>query len=79
MAAKMRFDQSEWVNDMVTGAVTGAAGALMTAMLVPDPPLLQATAIGGIIGLIIGMIDQPTRWLLNKRPRPDDPEDRHDD
>lgn len=71
----MRFDQREWVNDIVTGAIGGAAEAVILAMLVPEPPLPEAGWVGGIVGLVIGMIMQPIRWLLNRRPLPDDSEE----
>lgn len=64
----MLFDQREWVNDMVTGAITGMAGGVLAAMIVPASPVGDATAMGGIFGFITGMLHLPIRWLLNRRP-----------
>jgi hypothetical protein len=63
-----RFDQHEWVNDIVTGAVTGVVSGAIGAMLVPDPGFSDAMVFGGIIALVVGMMNQPLRWLLNQRP-----------
>jgi hypothetical protein len=71
----MKFDQREWVNDIAVGAISGAIGGAVMAMLVPNPPVPDATAAGGIVGLVTGMLIHPIKWLLDRRP-PEDPEDK---
>lgn len=64
----MAFDQREWVNDMVTGTITGMAGGVLLAMIVPASPMGDATVVGGILGCVTGMLQLPIKWLLNRRP-----------
>lgn len=70
---RMNFDEREWVNDLVTGAITGVVGGLVAALFLPDPPYLDLMAGGGITGLVTGMVVSPTKWVLNRRPGPYDP------
>ncbi len=69
----MTFDQREWVNDLATGTITGVVGGLALAMLVPDPPFLEAMLGGGAVGVVTGAITLPLKWLLNRRPEAIDP------
>jgi hypothetical protein len=64
------FDQREWVNDMVTGAVAGIVAAFFGAMLVPGPLFGLDTAKAGLEGFVVGMIARPLMRLLNRRPEP---------
>jgi len=68
-----RFDQREWVNDIVTGVITGAVCGAVGTMLLPDPAFSDAMVSGGILGLITGLLVQPLKWLLNRRPAADPP------
>jgi hypothetical protein len=70
----MRFNGREWVNDIVTTAVTASIAGLVWAKLVPDQSMLDAVVIAGIGGLVTGMVLQPLKWLLEQRPREDDDE-----
>ncbi len=65
---KQEFDQREWVNDIVTGAIAGVASGAVGALLVPDPPFIDLMVGGGIVGLVSQMVVLPVRWLLNRRP-----------
>lgn len=67
----MKFDQRQWVNDIVTGAVTGVAAGAVGALLVPEPPLMYAMFAGGVVGLVTGVIKLPLEVFLNFRPQPD--------
>ena len=68
----MKFNGREWVNDLVMGAVTCSVGGAVIAYLVPGQSIIDATWAGGIGGLVTGMLIQPIKWLLERRP----PEDR---
>jgi hypothetical protein len=63
---RMRFDQDEWVNDIVTGAIAGILNGTLGALFVPDPPWGSAIAAGGVIGFVTGILVQPLKWLLNR-------------
>jgi len=67
------FDQREWVNDIVQGVTTGVVCGAVGTMLLPDPAFTDAMASGGILGLIAGLLAQPLKWLLNRRPKADPP------
>ena len=67
-AARMNFDQREWVNDIVTGAITGVAAGSIGALFIPDPSWMTAMVAGGVAGLITGILVLPLKWLLNRRP-----------
>ncbi len=71
----MKFDQREWVNDLAASAIAGAIGGAVMAMLVPNPPIPDATVAGGIVGLVTGMLIHPIKWLLDRRAR-EGPEDK---
>jgi hypothetical protein len=68
-----RFDQREWVNDIATGVMTGLACGAVGTMLLPDPAFRDAMVSGGILGLIGGLLLQPLKWVLNRRPAADPP------
>jgi xanthine/uracil/vitamin C permease (AzgA family) len=74
----MSFDQREWVNDIVTGAITGLVGGALSVMYVPDPSLVNSIGLGGMIGFVTGMLVLPLKWLLNCRPGPPCPPNRKD-
>lgn len=68
----MRFDEREWVNDIVAGAVTGMIGGAVLATLVPEPPLREAIVSGGVVGFVTGILMLPLKWLIDRRPGPAD-------
>lgn len=63
-----KFNEREWVNDIVTGAITGVAAGAVGALFAPDPPFVDLMVAGGIVGLVTQMIPSPLKWLLNRRP-----------
>ena len=66
----MRFDWHEWVKDMVTRAIAGAACGAAGAMLGPNPQFLDAIAGGGVVGLVGGLLIMPIKWLLSRGDGP---------
>lgn len=64
----MKFDHSEWVNDIVTMTLTGIAGGAVGGIFVPDPAILDLMLAGGAIGLVSGLLTLPIKWILNRRP-----------
>jgi hypothetical protein len=66
--SKQGFDPREWVNDIVTGAVTGMVGGAAGALFVPNPALADLVVGGGVVGLLTGLLTAPIRRLLNRRP-----------
>lgn len=72
-SSRMSFDQREWVNEIVTGTITGLVSGAAAATFVPAPPFLDLMASGGLTGLVTGLCVQPVRWLLNRRPGATDP------
>lgn len=65
----MSFDESQWVRDMVTGAIAGAATAVVGAAFVPDSSLVLALAAGGTTGLVYGVLAVPIGWVLKRITR----------
>jgi len=67
----MSFDGDAWVNDIVTGAFSGACAGVAIAMLIPDSSLVFAFATGGISGLVFGILAEPVksvlRWIRGRR------------
>jgi len=74
----MGFDQREWVNDIVTGAIAGALTGLVGALFVPEPSFIDAMSAGGVLGLVPGILVLPLKWLLNRRPKPPSRSERKD-
>lgn len=54
------------MHDIVTGAIAGAAAAVVGACFVPDSSLVLAMAAGGMSGLVYGVLVVPTGWLLKR-------------
>lgn len=64
--SKKSFDWREWVKDAVTGTVCGIGAGAVGAVILPDPPLLDAMLAGGAGGLAIGLLEYPIRWLIDR-------------
>jgi hypothetical protein len=65
----MGFDQREWVNEIVTGTLTGLVVGVVGVLFVPEAPLGPVLTTGGLGGLVTGVLNQPVRSLLNLRPK----------
>lgn len=63
----MRWDQREWISDIVTGALTGVIAGAVAAVFLPEPPVADALLAGGCVGMITGLLTLPMRWLLGRR------------
>jgi hypothetical protein len=63
----MQLNVREWINDIIVGSLTGLLAGAVGALFILDPPFVIATIAGSVIGLIIGLLSQPLRWLLNTR------------
>ena len=70
----MKFNQREWVTDIATKAITGAFTGAIGAMFVPNPPYAMAILCGGLLGLLLGLVELPVKWVLERRPGEDDHE-----
>jgi xanthosine utilization system XapX-like protein len=66
----MVFNSREWVNEIVMSTFTSAVGGAVAALVPPDAPLAPAIAAAGLSGLIVGLVNLPVKWLLERRPRP---------
>jgi hypothetical protein len=62
------LNEREWVNDMAVGAINGMIGGAVLAMLVADTDVGLAVWSGGLIGLVMGLLGSPIKWLLDRRP-----------
>jgi hypothetical protein len=67
----MKFDQREWVTEIVTSTVASAVAGAVGALFVPDQPVVLAAAAAGIVGMVVGMINMPLKWLLERRATAD--------
>lgn len=63
----MKFNQREWVTEIVTGTIAGAIAGAVGALFVPDQSIVMAAAAGGTVGLVVGVFNMPLKWLLERR------------
>jgi xanthosine utilization system XapX-like protein len=61
----MAFDQREWVNEIALGVTVGLATGSVTALIALDAPAGITISIGGVLGLVPGVLNQPLKSLLN--------------
>jgi len=74
----MKFNQREWVTEMITGAGAGALTGVIGALLA-EQAFDLSVAFGGLIGLAGGFFHHPLKWLAERRPQPDDGSGREKD
>lgn len=62
----MKFDQHDWIKDIIVSGVTGALSGAVGALFLPDPPVGLTVAAGGAAGLVTGLLNIPLRWILKR-------------
>jgi uncharacterized membrane protein YeaQ/YmgE (transglycosylase-associated protein family) len=62
----MKFEQREWVTEIVTSTFAGAIAGAVAALFVPDQSILMAAAAGGTGGLVVGFLNMPLKWLVER-------------
>jgi hypothetical protein len=70
--AAMKFSQRDWVTEIAGGTMAGLLGGLAWAFFVPDFPFLESVLGGGVTAFVISAVNQPLRWLLERRPKTGD-------
>jgi len=61
----IRWENWEWIDDMVVGAIAGALLGLVGHYVLPGaPPLLISTIGGSLLGFLEGVLEKPLRWML---------------
>jgi hypothetical protein len=63
-----RFNESDWVDDIAATTLAGIGGGLIAAAIAPDPQYLELTLSGGLVGLAVGTVTIPIKWLLRQLP-----------
>jgi hypothetical protein len=64
----MDFDQRGWISEVAAGTLAGIGAGAFGALIVADASIAGGAATGGAIGLAMGLLFQPLRWLFEQRP-----------
>ncbi|HEY0371922.1 MAG TPA: hypothetical protein VGD79_07965 [Thermoanaerobaculia bacterium] len=58
------------MNDIAAGTLAGLAAGAFGAVMLPDAPIKECMIAGGATGFARGLLVVPFKWLLNRRPPP---------
>jgi hypothetical protein len=64
----MEFNQRDWVSEIVTTTVTSAIAGVVGLLFASDYMNGLIVVGAAVAGLVVGLVNLPLKWLLDRRP-----------